>query len=85
MVHEKIIISGIRRKYLLVYIQSIGEQSKDENIFFGPGWEIELQAEQSKSAGIVQLTKTLVIFRGDPTIIDPIMFRFRMEFLSAGG
>ncbi|UYP48123.1 hypothetical protein NEF87_004408 [Candidatus Lokiarchaeum ossiferum] len=85
MVHEKSILSGIRRKYLLAYIQSLCENSKDDTFFFGPGWEIEVQEEQAKSTGIVNLTKTLVIFRGDSTIIDPIMYRFRMEFLSAGG
>ena len=85
MVQVKSILSGIRRKYLLAYIQSICEISRDETFFFGPGWEIELLPEQTKSAGIVQLTQTLVKFRGEETVIDPIMYKFRMEFLSAGG
>lgn len=85
MVHEKSILSGIRRKYLLAYIQSICISSKDETFFFGPGWEIELQTEQAKTTGIVHLTQTLVLFRGEKAIIDPIIYKFRMEFLSAGG
>ena len=85
MIVEKVIVSGIRRKYLQTYLASICESSKKDHFFFGKGWEIELQSEKKKGVGIILLTTTQVIFRGEPDILDPIMYRFRMEFLSAGG
>ena len=85
MIVEKFILSGIRRKYLQTYLESICESSKEGKKFLGEGWEIELHAEKKKKAGIVQLTQTQIFFRGELATIDPIIYKFRMEFLSAGG
>ncbi len=85
MISEKSILSGIRRKYLLTYLQSICTTTKNDRYFFGEGWEIELLPEVPRNSGSITLTQTHVIFRGTLEIIDPIIYHFRMEFLSAGG
>ena len=82
---EYTIISGIPRKKIEEYFNSICKYSMNENIFLGNEWEIEITEEHTLKIGSLKLPKVTILFKANSERLKELVNDFRLKFLSAGG
>lgn len=76
---------GIPRKELVDYFISIGGQYIGEGIYIGDKWQVKIGKESFCYMGSMKIKSTELIFYVEEEIIDEILYKFRLKFLSVGG
>ncbi|WP_432664017.1 hypothetical protein R9X47_26070 [Wukongibacter baidiensis] len=82
---EKKLISGINRVYIIEYFISICSSYDNQGNFKGANWEVEVAKEEYRKLGSIELPSTQIVFRANEDLVNQMVDRFRIKFLSAGG
>ncbi|MFT9498128.1 hypothetical protein [Anaerosolibacter sp.] len=82
---QEIIESGIAKNYIEEYLSTLGGENCGSGLYKGKDWEIQIQEKSDRCFGKLCLPVNLVIFRGEKSICQQLVDRFRLTFLSAGG
>ena len=82
---EKVIISGVPRKYIEIYLGEIADSIKPGGVYSGPDWEIHVVSAQDKRFRNISIPQTRVLFISNAATIERLVQDFRMKFMSAGG
>ncbi len=76
---------GMRRQEIVDYFKSLDNTVYEKDSFCGDGWRVEIGEEIIIGMRVFQVPSTTLIFSGDKEILDKIIYKFRLRFLTAGG
>jgi len=82
---EKVIIRGVPLKYIEFYLAEIADSIKPGGLYFGSGWEIQVERNKYKRFRNISIPQTKVIFISDADTLEGLVHRFCVKFMSAGG
>jgi hypothetical protein len=76
---------GTPREELMDYFISIGGKHIEEGIYIGDKWQVKIGKESFCHMGSMKIKSIELIFYVEEEIIDEMLYKFRLKFLSAGG
>ncbi len=85
--HKIVIDSGIPIKYIQAYLDTIAVNSSPLH-YKGDDWEVILIPKSSdgpNNKSSINIPRTDMYFLGEKDIIEEVVRKYRLEFLSAGG
>ena len=81
---ERLLMGGIPSWEIKEYFASIGGESKDDSLFIGADWEVQI-CPQMTPLGSMVIERTEVVFRVKKEKLEKMIADFRLKFLRAGG
>lgn len=76
---------GMKRIELINYFISIGGKDMGGGKYAGQGWQVEISNENLVTLGSLKFPATIVTLRCRKDLSEPMLYAFRLRFLSAGG
>jgi|Deesub1362A_J573_1020465.scaffolds.fasta_scaffold07645_2 hypothetical protein len=78
-------LRGIGVRLVTGYLIDLGGQEIMPGYVVGDGWESYISPGEPVYVGSIRLGVTEVRFKGSPEVLEPLLSRFEMKVLRAGG
>jgi hypothetical protein len=85
ILHRTFEMRGMHRDDLIEYFISLNGKNVGFGKFIGEKWEVEVCEEDTIAIGSLNLPTTTVVFSCEEELFEPMIYAFRLKFLSAGG
>lgn len=76
---------GLTIEQAIRYLEHLGGERRDERTVVGPGWRAELSSRIIPVGPSYRLTEVTVEWTGEPSVLDPLILRFRVKCFRAPG
>ena len=84
VVHETRDFRGLTKEQAMNYLENLGGTRRDGDQVVGDGWKATLST-QKVSVGAYRLTTVRITWIGEPEVLEPVIFRFRLKTFRAPG
>lgn len=76
---------GISERLAIKYLENLGAEQVSESRVEADGWAADLSSQTVGVGPSLSLTQVDLVFEGDPEILDPLIERFALKAMRAGG
>jgi hypothetical protein len=76
---------GITLDQAVRYLEHLGGERRSATDVTGDGWQAHLSARRVPVGPSYRLTEVTITWTGDRTVLEPLIFRFRLKAFRAPG
>lgn len=76
---------GLDLKQAIRYLDGLGGERTEENVVEGDAWRADLSAREVAVGPTYRLNEVIITWTGDASVLEAIIYRFRLKTFRAPG